>query len=397
MLLRKYLFVIITLIAFTFFSCKESPRNFNSNLLGPDQINLVNLDSYNAGLLQKSSSFKTVIETGSSSTLILGNYTTHSGNLQEASILIQFNYSSIPDSDKSDLINGDATVIDSWMIFTKTYAFGDTTVSQIDFGAYKINTPWTPAGFTSDSLTNFSYNSDDLSLQKSLTDSTNIYRVHVNSAAIQNQISNYANSIQDNGIYLKPNAPGGTVWGFGSLSSSSFPAIAVVVNKTGSYTDTLYFNALSDLSVLSGDLPSTQGEIYLQSSLVGQSKIWFDVSNIPAGAIINQAKLILKTDLSNTVNGTVFNPSVLTFNIADSISNRVDSSLSPETITQVDSSTYEGDITTFVQKWVFEKNNRGLLLTPQSGLSGMEIFAFKGSDASNLSQRPRLVIVYTKK
>jgi len=397
LLLRKYLFVIITLIAFTFFSCKESPRNFNSNLLGPDQINLVNLDSYNAGLLQKSSSFKTVIETGSSSTLILGNYTTHSGNLQEASILIQFNYSSIPDSDKSDLINGDATVIDSWMIFTKTYAFGDTTVSQIDFGAYKINTPWTPAGFTSDSLTNFSYNSDDLSLQKSLTDSTNIYRVHVNSAAIQNQISNYANSIQDNGIYLKPNAPGGTVWGFGSLSSSSFPAIAVVVNKTGSYTDTLYFNALSDLSVLSGDLPSTQGEIYLQSSLVGQSKIWFDVSNIPAGAIINQAKLILKTDLSNTVNGTVFNPSVLTFNIADSISNRVDSSLSPETITQADSSTYEGDITTFVQKWVFEKNNRGLLLTPQSGLSGMEIFAFKGSDASNLSQRPRLVIVYTKK
>ena len=105
----------------------------------------------------------------------------------------------------------------------------------------------------------------------------------------------------------------------------------------------------------------------------------------------------MKTDLLNTVNETASNASILAFNIADSISNRVDSSLSPEIVEQVDSTTYKGDITAFVQKWVFEKNNRGLLLTPQNGLNGMEIFAFKGSDASNLSQRPRLVIVYTKK
>ena len=67
------------------------------------------------------------------------------------------------------------------------------------------------------------------------------------------------------------------------------------------------------------------------------------------------------------------------------------------TITQVDSSTYEGDITLFVQKWVTYKMNQGLLLTPRYGLDGMDIYAFKSSRAANALQRPRLLIFYTKK
>jgi hypothetical protein len=64
---------------------------------------------------------------------------------------------------------------------------------------------------------------------------------------------------------------------------------------------------------------------------------------------------------------------------------------------QQDSVTYEGDITSFVQKWVTNKMNQGLLLTPADGLDGMDIFAFKGSNSSNAFHRPRLLIFYTKK
>jgi hypothetical protein len=396
--IRKILFVLFPFIAIIFYSCKENPRDFNSSLLGPDQIALVNLDSYVAGLNQNSTSFKTVVETGASNTLILGNYTTKSGNIQQASILIRFNYSTISDTDKAELLNGNAVVADSWIVFTKTYAFGDTSVNQIDFSAYQINTSWTSSGFTSDSLNNFSYDNNDVSGQKTLaTDSTNLYKVHITGTTIQNEIANYANTVQDNGLYLKPGTSGNTVWGFSSASSSYPPALVVVLNKLGVVADTLYFNTLNDVSVLSGDIVTGAQDIYLQPGLVGQSRVAFDMSIIPTGSIINQAKLLLTVDRSNTVNGTAFNSDILCYNIADSASRIVDSTMSYVTITQLDSVTYQGDVTSFVQKWVTRKLNQGLLLTPADGLDGMDIFAFKGSSSTNALQRPRLLIFYTKK
>jgi hypothetical protein len=396
--IRKILIISFSFIAIVFYSCKENPRNFNSNLLGPDQITLVNLDSFVAGLNQNSASFRTVIKTGTANTLILGNYTTKSGNIQQASILIRCDYSTISDSNKSEILNGSAVVADSWIVFTKTYAFGDTLVNQLNFGAYHINTSWTSSGFTSDSLNNFSYDNNDVSGLKTLAaDSTNIYKVHINGSTIQNEITNYANSIQNNGLYLKPSSSGSTVWGFGSVTSAYPPALVVVLNKFGVIADTLYFNILNDVSVLSGDMVTGAQDIYLQPSLLGQSRIAFDMSIIPAGSIINQAKLLLTLDRANTVYGSAYNPNILCYNIADSASKIVDSTMSYVSIIPQDSVTYEGDITSFVQKWVTNKMNQGMLLTPADGLDGMDIFAFKGSNSSNALQRPRLLIFYTKK
>jgi hypothetical protein len=390
--------VLVPLLAIIFYSCKEAPRDFNSGLLGPDQINLVNLDTFVAGVNENSASFKTVVTTGSATTLLLGNYTTHSGNTQQASLLMQFSYSTISDSNKADLLDGNAVVADAWISFVKTYAFGDTLTNQLDCGVYQINTSWTSAGFNADSLGDFSYNGNDVSGQKVLaSDSTHIYRVHINGSAIKSQISDYANGIQDDGFYLKPGSSGNNVWGFGSNSSSYPAALVVVLNKLGVFADTLYFNVLNDVSILSGNIVTGAQDIYVQSSLISQARIAFDMSIIPPGSIINQAKLLLTADRPNTVNGTVFNSNILCYNIADSSSKITDSTLSFVTISPQDSVTYEGDITAFVQKWVTKKLNQGLLLTPADGLNGMNIFAFKGSNANNALQRPRLIILYTKK
>ena len=395
---RRHLFALVTLITLTFFSCKEAPRNFNSSILGPDQINLVSLDSFVNGLPQSSHSIKTVVNTGASSTLLLGSYKTSSGNIQDASTLIKFDYSTLSDTDSTGFSNGSITVNDSWIIFTKTYAFGDTNATQIDFGAYKVNSPWTSTGFTSDSLGNLSYSTDDLSSQKILAnDSTNLYSVHIKPTAIQEEISDYTNGVNDYGIYLKPNQSGNTVWGFGAMSASSPPAIAIAVNRGGVLTDTLYFNALSNVSVLSGNLVSSAQDFYLQPSLAAQAVVSFDVSKIPSNAIINQAKLILTADTLNTVKGTVYNSNIVAYNITDSAAKTLDSLASGVTSTLTDTATYVLDVTSYVQKWVREKNNQGVLLVPYSGTTGMDIYAFKSSNSNNLSQRPRLIILYTTK
>lgn len=395
--------MMAAVIAMIFYSCSEAPRNFNSNLLGPDQISLISTDSYTAGFPQSSNSFKTVIATGNSGRLLLGNYKSSSGAQQEASILIKFDFSTIPDSIKNDLKNNNATVVDSWVIFSKNYAFGDTLQKSLNFAAYKINSPWTSAGFTSDSLNaSFSYNSgEDLSSQKAfVNDSSQLYRFHLKAASVNGEIQNFANSVPDYGIYLKPTSSAiNTVWGFGAIALNSVtqPALQIVVNKTGVYTDTLGFNALSNVSVLAGNLPTAAQDIILQPRLVAQARIWFDVSSLPSDAIINQARIILIPDSLNTVKGTNYNLNLLAFNIADSASRIVDSTFNPTTIIPSDSGTYEGVITAYVQKWVTAKINQGIIITPQDGLSGMEIFALKGSNASDAAKRPRLKILYTTK
>jgi hypothetical protein len=57
---------------------------------------------------------------------------------------------------------------------------------------------------------------------------------------------------------------------------------------------------------------------------------------------------------------------------------------------------YSGDITLFVRNWVSSKENYGMLIEAGSPTSGLDLFALKGSDDSNISERPRLRITYTQ-
>jgi len=57
---------------------------------------------------------------------------------------------------------------------------------------------------------------------------------------------------------------------------------------------------------------------------------------------------------------------------------------------------YIGDITPFVNSWLNDKNNQGLLLRSQSFIEGLELFALKGSSFPVQSERPRLRIVFTR-
>jgi hypothetical protein len=56
---------------------------------------------------------------------------------------------------------------------------------------------------------------------------------------------------------------------------------------------------------------------------------------------------------------------------------------------------YSGDITAFVRNWITRKENNGMLIETGSPTSGLELFALKGSDYFEISERPRLRITYT--
>lgn len=392
MRIQRYLFLLAASVSLFLYSCSDAPRNFNSNLLGADQINIQSVNSLTSGFQQKSTSFKTVVPTGASHTLLLGQY-----NNQKASVLIQFAIY-LPDSMKTDLASSAITITDGWVDFVRTNIYGDSTASM-DFSVHKITSPWTSYGFTSDSLkSTFTFDNTDISSNRNTSlDSINSF--HLSTQYLTDLFNGLATSAPDYGIYLQPASSSQKVVGYQAVLSGSTeqPALKIVVNKPGVYTDTLGFDGYGDVSVLDGDLPSVpSGDIVMQSSLVGQSTIAFDVSSIPQNAIINQAKLYLNVDTLNSKFGANYAPVMAVFNIADSAAKLIDSTFSATTVSLYDT-TYQGYITGFVQKWVTTKQNQGIILSPQDGLNGMDIFAFKGSNATEPWKRPRLEILYTIK
>jgi len=147
--------------------------------------------------------------------------------------------------------------------------------------------------------------------------------------------------------------------------------------------------------VVDGNLPSVGSQnIAVQFGLVVNSKLWFDVSSLPKNAIINRAKLFLKTDSVLTVKGTNLVDAIFISNIVDSTTKVIDSTLSQENLLP-DGDSYTGLVTTFVQTWLSTGKNEGLLLAPNGGIDGVDLFVFRGSNASVLADRPRLEIIYT--
>ncbi|HKI77304.1 MAG TPA: DNRLRE domain-containing protein [Ignavibacteriaceae bacterium] len=395
MAIKRLFFILFTILLFGIYSCKENPRNYNSNLLGPDQVDLITVDSFSGSFPQSSTSFKTVIKTGASFMMLVGKY-----NNQVASTLLKFNYY-LPDSVKNDILNSNASITDAWVELTRVYVFGDSN-GTFQFGAYKITSPWSSIGFTADSLENgaqFTYDATDIATQKNVTDSLTSF--HLNTSYMTNELMNYGNGQATNGLYLNPISGNQTVFGYSGVLSSSYttlPIIKIVVSKPGFYTDTLGMDTYEDVSVLTGGLPaiSNPTDMIVQPMSVAQSRVAFDCSSIPSGAIINKATLILSLDIGSTVKGSSYNSNLSAFNIADSSGKSIDSTLSKITLTY-SNDTFQGDVTSFVQKWVTKKQNQGILLTPEDGLFGMEIWAILGSNSSQQFNRPRLVITYTIK
>lgn len=386
----------LALLTLTLVSCSEDPSSIGSAFLTKDYINLDSLDSYKDTLPQYSYTYKHVIPLAYSNSLLLGQ----KGN-NVATTLLAFNFI-IPDSIRTDLKSNSLQVTSASVQLTKFYTYGDSVAGTIDFTAHTINasTPWATT-FTIDSLQNnkIQWDAQDVILSKSLTDT--LYNINLQTKVALDWLTNYANSsTPDNGLILVPQNSSKIV-GFYALTAYadvSIPYLTVVLSKPGVYTaDTLKFTTTADVSVVSGNIPQNQNEnIYVQSSVTLESNLRFDLSKVPPHAIINYAELQLTIDTTQSLFGSPFTTDqLLAYYITDST--RIDSSLTNEIPLSRSGSLYKGNVTSYVQNWLSSKINEGIQIKANTYGTGVELWALKGSNASDPAKRPRLKIIYTNK
>ncbi len=381
--------LILTLI----YSCSDSPTSIGNNLLSSDFLTINKIDSYQDSIGQTSSYYKTSIKLSDSPRLLVGKYQN-----VEASTLLRFAVV-LPDTIKSAFNSSNLNILSAKVYLRKVYNIGDGS-NPLNYSVHFVNSGWTSFGFTADSLPNLQYDdNNDISSNKTYSDS--LYTFNLDEQTINSWFTSAsASPIQVNkGMYIKPDPSSTRVVGFEATNNVEFtgiPRLNVVV-QTGSLIDTLNFYSIEDVSALSGDKPVLpEGDIAVQGGLAVNARIEYDLSSIPKGSIINKAQFTIYVDSSATKTGDNYNNSLTAYFARDSVGSSYDTTSA--IVLNRSGNTFTGDIAKFLQSILSGyHDNNGFILTAGSQNLGIDIFALKGSDASDPSSRPRLVITYTGK
>ncbi len=389
----KQIFLIPALLFLTLiYSCSDSPTSIGNNLLSPDFLTISKIDSYQDSIGQTSTYYKTNIKLSDSPRLLVGKYQN-----VEASSLIRFAIV-LPDTIKNAFNTSTLNILSAKVYLTKVYNIGDES-NQLLYSAHFVTSGWTSFGFTADSVTSLQYETNDISSEKTYSDT--LYTFNLDEQTINSWFASAsATPIRNNkGIYLKPDPASTRVVGFEAFNDVEFtgiPRLNVIV-QTGSLVDTLNFYSIEDVSALSGNKPVVpSGDIAVQGGLAVDSRIKFDLSSITDGAVINKAQFTIYVDTSATKTGDHYSNSLVAYFARDSVETSYDTTSS--IILKRSGNYFTGDIAKFIQSIAsgYHENN-GFILTAGSQNLGIDIFALKGSDASDALLRPRLVITYTGK
>ncbi|NNG27899.1 MAG: hypothetical protein HKM87_10260, partial [Ignavibacteriaceae bacterium] len=282
MLSRITLLLSIFIISISFLACEDEPSSIGIELVGSDLVIVRTFDSQIDTLDQSSSYHKKVIQLGASSKILVGKHEDI-----EASSLLKFIFG-LADTLKDDIIAGDLDVNEAWIELTNGYVYVDSN-EVMDFTVHKVNNAWDAFDFTIDSLPKLSYEMNDISSNKAISDTNYVFNIDPD--VVLSWMKNAADtSLEKNyGIYLKPVDNSAKVVGYQAftVTSSQAAKLTLVIEKTGSYVDTINGFIFADVSVVDGDLPVLPPEnIVVQSSISINSIISFDLTAVPQGVII---------------------------------------------------------------------------------------------------------------
>ncbi len=386
----------LLIIPLILIACSDDPTSIGSQLIpGSDYINFSFLDSFTDSLSQSSSFFVDKIPLGRSTKILLGK----NENL-ESWILTRF-YILLPDSISHPLQNDSLNILSASVEMRPSYLFGDSN-GIFDFTVHRVYNAWTPGGFDKDSMSTLNYEGSDFSSLRSITDSVITFDID-RSLVLDWMKRTYDENIQENhGIVFIPTQNTERIFGFPAYddySTEFLPRLSIVVEKPGSFVDTVLAITFSDVHAVRGNSPTGSPEnILLQGGLVTHGKLYFDLSRIPLYSIVNRATLELFVDTMETSNGSPAADSIKVFIFSDTTSKALYDSTSYQFLVRDSSATtFNGEVTKLVQEWINGVENQGFRLNVSDEERAVNKVAVKGSTTTEADARPRLNIIYSEK
>ncbi|GMU85416.1 MAG: hypothetical protein AMXMBFR48_06580 [Ignavibacteriales bacterium] len=383
----KALLMLLAMLIIT--GCGDDPSSVGSGLI-PDKITIKDFDSELDSVNKSSGSFRKVVSLNGASFFLAGR-----ADGITASSLIRFDFSIFPY--KTDLKNDSLIIRSAKVRLTPFYFYGDTS-SHVPLEAYKVYNNWSSGSLNNDSIPDLIVPRENLIVPGSQTSSDSAYTFNLQNSIVKEWLYSVSDTtgFVNNGLMITGAAGGTRIAGFRSFSTDEYiiPSIELVLEKTGSYVDTVIYFLLEDIHVVEGGaLTLPADRLLVRSGFVDFSKLYFDLSKLPAGAIINKAVLTLHVDTVNTKTGDNIENLLYAYFMSDSLANKY------ETITASQLSragaTYTGEVTSIITRMLFQNNNQGIALTPGSLSDGVERFVLYSTTHPDPLLRPRLQIYYS--
>ena len=306
----------------------------------------------------------------------------------------------LPDSIKKGIKGNEIKLKSSWIEMKPNYWIGDK--SHFEFSVKEINQSWTSNDFNNDTLNAVRASlGSEILIQDSYSFSDSLIKFSIDEQVVNKWVKQSAdNTLASNdGLYFSPISNTGIV-GFQAIArfvTSDFIKLNMVFEKQGVILDTLKAVQGLDLHVVTSTEPDqNDNSLVLQSSSAIRGKLWFDVSGVPANAILNKATLTLSIDESNTEIGTVKTDTVALRFYENKDENIIKKEYGVAALFKKDNS-YSGDIRKFAQRWINGENNEGMEVRLSDEDRSANKIAFYKSDYKVDSLRPRLTIFYTTK
>jgi hypothetical protein len=277
---------------------------------------------------------------------------------------------------------------------------GDSS-GNLNFTVHKINRAWSPLNLIRDTVTSSGFYESDIprgSYSGTVLADTEYVSFEIDTALVRTWFLT-----TQFGVLLLPDqnpsanlARGFT--GFGTDSVQHLPTLTVVSrNLTGTVTDTASYTLGND--TFTGDiegLVSDPGRIYVQAGVVYRSRLVFDPSPVPAGAIINQAEMFLWVDDAASTISKFSADTLLASHVLVSATDSNAFEILGSTAKPTSSGALSFDVRHATQLWVNGTNN-GVLLRAGSLIefSSLDQFVLHGPASSSATMRPRVRVLYS--
>lgn len=392
--MTKKIAVGCCLIATFLAGCVEKPNPIGENLIAPSTIFTLADTTITA---VRDTTFLTSQVNGTGTSDLIGRLSTN----EEAYTLISF----IPTETIDSLVGA---VLDSVELqFSINYTL---RVSQpiSTFDIYEVTSPWSEQTLTADSVVSFG-DTPIGTMSDSMTYG-NIITATVDTTAVRRWI----NAINDTAaprfygfaIRPRPGRPGDNpgivgLSSFGNASGTT-PTMIVRYLRNNVY-DSLIFTYGSDTYIAHYNTVPTALPFSVRAGFTTRSKIEFDPSFFTNHETINQARLTLFVDSTNTIKGD-FSPDTIIafFGLEnDTISNYYSSSYytyglyGKDSVTGLSTYTFTNAGPLF-QLWINNRySNQGLILQRILERSSADQVAFYRSNDPDPAKRPTVKITYS--
>ncbi len=381
---------IILIVSLIFLSCQDDPTSLGRNFIG-NELEIIILNSESDSLNQNTNSYLAdSLSFGAAGRILLGNL-----DYVKSTMLVRFG-TILPDSIRTSLENNTLTVMSAEVELRPNYRIGDLT-QQFNFAVHKITSDWGSAGFNPDSLALLTYEPNELTDQKEISDSLIKFNVH-SDIALEWMNALRGDSLANNyGMIFLPASGTNLIYGFRAFPFIQFensPLIRFVVQNDASKIDTIIANIVFDVHVPEGTPPQVDSDkLQLIAGLGQRGKLFIDVSKLPSHVNINRAELTLQLDSLNSVVGSPAADSLRVHLFADSSDLSVISNQRALRL-RFDGKQFKGDISQLIQLLNSGTENKGMRLVLSNEIDAVDKYVIFGSRYTEPSLRPKLIIYY---